>query len=252
MQKTVFYGTIVIVLAFSTGCDKDKIREDAQIAFGRELFHDVKFSATGDQSCATCHPEGHSDNRKWHFPAIHDSSNGVPDSLKTLTLWGVALTGPPYLWSGINVELDSITRLYTNTIMGGHATEEEIEALVAYQKSLVAPSNPWIQSDGELNAAQKRGKKIYESKGYCSPCHPAPTGTNRGLKNIGTGGTFKTPGLIAMYAKSSFFHDGKAKSLRGVIDFYIADTGHELQNSGFVINLNDNEIDDLIEYLKTF
>lgn len=252
MRNIIFIGAVFLSLSVLSGCEKEKIDEDAQIALGRELFRDLRLSASGDQSCATCHPEGHTDNRKWHFPAIHDSTDGIPDSLKTLTLWGIALTGPPYLWSGKNITLDSVTRLYTNTIMGGHATEEEIDALVAYQKSLIAPSNPWVQNDGDLNAEQKRGKRVYESKGYCSPCHPAPTGTNRGLKDIGSGGAFKTPGLIAMYSKSNFFHNGSAKTLRDVIYFYISDPQNKLRNAGFVINLTDSEIDDLIAYLRTF
>lgn len=252
MRNTIVLASFFLGLAVLAGCDNEKIAEDGQIALGRKLFRDTRFSANGDQSCATCHPEGHTDNRKWHFTAIHDSTGGVPDSLKTLTLWGIALTGPPYLWAGEMITLDSVTRLYTNTIMGGQATAKEIDALVAYQKSLVAPGNPWIQNDGDLNPAQQRGKRIYETKGYCSPCHPAPTGTNRGLKDIGSGGTFKTPGLIAMYSKSNFFHDGRAKTLRDVIYYYIADPQNKLRDAGFVINLNDGEIDDLIEYLKTF
>ena len=234
-----------------TGCDKEKIKEDPQITLGRELFNDLRFSTAGDQSCATCHPEGHTDNRKWHFPAIHDSTNGVPDSLKTLTLWGVAQTGPPYLWSGRNIDLFKVTQLYTDSIMGGHATNEEIEALVAYEKSLVAPSNPWIQNNGHLTASQERGKNIYETKGFCSPCHPAPLGTNGLIKDIGLGGFFKTPGLIAMYSKSNFFHNGSARTLKDVIYYYIADPEGKLGDHGFVINLTDKEIDDLIEYLKT-
>jgi cytochrome c peroxidase len=66
------------------------------------------------------------------------------------------------------------------------------------------------------------------------------------------GGTFKTPGLTALYSKKNFFHDGRAGSLRDVIYFYIADPENKLRNGGFVINLSDKEIDDLIEYLKTF
>ncbi|MBL7996345.1 c-type cytochrome [bacterium] len=252
MQKIVFCGRLVLILAFFSGCDKEKVSEDAQITLGRELFHDTRFSSSGEQSCATCHPDGHTDNRKWHFPAIHDSSSGKPDSLKTLTLWGIAQTGPPYLWSGRTTGLYEITKLYTDTIMGGLASHEELEALVAYQKSLVAPSNPWIRNDGELTMEQQRGKKIYETKGFCSPCHPAPTGTNGFVKDIGTGGFFKTPSLIAMYSKSDFFHDGRAKTLRDVIHFYIADPENKLRDHDFIINLSDQEISDLIEYLKSF
>lgn len=248
----MFYGTIVLLLVSVSSCDKEKIREDAQIALGRELFHNNKFSASGDQSCATCHPNGHTDNRKWHFPAIHDSTNGIPDSLKTLTLWGIAQTGPPYLWSGRNTGLYEITKLYTDTIMGGQASSEEIEALVAYQKSLVASSNPWVQSDGKLTVEQERGKKIYETKGFCTPCHPAPTGTNGFIKDIGTGDSVKTPSLIAAYSKKDFFHDGRAKSLRDVVYFYIADPENKLRDHGFIVNLTEQEIDDLIDYLKTF
>ena len=40
--------------------------ETALIAKGRELFNDVKLSAYGKWSCASCHPnQGHTDNKTY-------------------------------------------------------------------------------------------------------------------------------------------------------------------------------------------
>lgn len=237
---------------FLFSCESEKISEDSLITEGRALFRNKKFSINHDQSCETCHPQGHMDNRKWHFPAIHGLTNSVPDSFRTLTLWGVVENGPPYLWTGNRASLEAVSRLYTDTIMGGGATQDEIDALVAYQKSLVFPDNPWRNNDGSYTAAQSRGKKIYETKGFCSPCHPAPKGTNGFMKDIGTGGIFKTPGLRAMFSEEPYFHDGRAKTLKDVINFYVADTSGAIQAGGHDIDLSENEKNDLLEYLRTF
>lgn len=242
---------VLFSLALSA-CDTDAVHENLMIEKGRLLFQDTKFSLLRDQSCATCHPDGNMDNRRWHFPAIHDSTAGVPDSFRTLTLWGITETGPPYLWDASRMDLASVTRLYTDTIMGGGATVEEIEALVAYQKSLRFPKNPWLSDDGKLTPAQERGRVIYETKGFCSPCHPAPTGTTTKPKDVGTGGFFKTPGLRSIFGMGPYFHDGRARTLLDVISFYETDPTGKLQQDGFDINLSAQEEADLIEYLKTF
>lgn len=239
------------VLTVLIACYAEAPTEDDLITTGRELFRDTRFSTSGSISCATCHPSGHMDNRRWHFASIHDSTNGQPDSLRTLTLWGIAETGPPYLWDASRTNLEEVTRLYTDTIMGGSATDEEIEALVAYQKSLVFPSNPNRQVDETLSDVQRKGKEVYETIGRCSPCHTLPTGTNGKPKNIGTGGIFKTPGLRSVYLQTAFFHDGRARSLKELVDFYDADTSGRLTQDGFVIDLTEEEKSDLIEFLKT-
>ncbi len=245
-----FYAFIICLLMLA--CDQDVVQESVLVERGRQLFNDPKFSISGTQSCATCHPEGNMDNRRWHFPAIHDSTAGVPDSFRTLTLWGVSETGPPYLWDASRNDLLSVTRLYTDTIMGGQATTDEIEALVAYQKSLRFPRNAWLASDGHLTPAQERGRVIYETKGFCTPCHPAPTGTTTKPKDVGTGGVFKTPGLRLMFSMGPYFHDGRARTLADVIAFYEADPSGILRQQGMEITLSAQEEADLIEYMKSF
>ncbi len=237
------FGLCVTAGFFVSACDKERIQEDELVTKGRELFRDVKFSTNRDQSCETCHPNGHMDNRKWHFPAIHGFTNGKPDSLRTLTLWGVA-EQETYLWTNRRMTLAAITRLYADTIMGGGATNEEIAALVAYQRSLVFPKNPNLSSDGKLTPAQQRGKELYltDIKGNCAPCHIPPVYSSPSPKNIGTGGTFKTSGIRAIYSMAPYFHDGRAKTLREVIDFYAGQ---------LLVNLSPDEREDLVEYLKT-
>lgn len=247
IRHSVVTSVAAVCIATLCSCELERPSEDDIISQGRRLFRDTKYSAGHDTSCETCHPDGHMDNRLWHFDAIHR----VGDSVRTLTLWGIASTGAPYLWDASRRDLYEVTRLYTDTIMGGHATDGELEALVAYQKSLVFPSNPYVNSDGTLTPAQARGRTVYETKGLCSPCHTLPTGTNGKAKNIGTGGIIKTPGLRGAYSYGQFFHDGRAKSLREVIDFYDADTSGILKLSGFDINLLENEKSDLIEFLRT-
>ncbi|MCK6542865.1 c-type cytochrome [bacterium] len=239
-----FCFLMLCALSF-TGCDKEPVTEDTLITRGRELFRSLQFSSDGKTSCVTCHPEGHTDNRNWHFAAIHDTTAGIPDSFRTITLWGIAQTGSPYLWKNSFRSLESVTRLYTDTIMGGTASEDEVAALVAYQRSLAFPKNPNLADNGQLTEAQARGKSIYEdpNRGNCAPCHPAPTYGSPIPKNIYTGGTFRTVGLRGLYSIAPYFHNGSAKTLHEVIEHYAG--------NGLIAPLTAQERDDLVEYLKT-
>jgi hypothetical protein len=55
-------------------------------------------------------------------------------------------------------------------------------------------------------------------------------------------GKFKGPTLRALAARAPYFHNGFAKSLQDVVTFY---------NTRFGINLNQQEMDDLVSFLKT-
>lgn len=244
-KRDMRFWLIMFCVTIFVACDKEQITEVAQITKGRDLFRSNQFSSDGQTSCATCHPDGHMDNRKWHFAAIHDTTAGIPDSFRTITLWGIAQSGAPYLWKNSFRSLESVTRLYTDTIMGGIATEDEIAALVAYQRSLIFPGNPNLANNGLLTEVQARGKSIFDDsrRGNCAPCHQAPTYGNPIPKNIYTGGTFRTIGLRGIYSMAPYFHNGSAKTLHDVIEHYAG--------NGLIAPLTPQERDDLVEYLKT-
>lgn len=240
---------------FFSSCDKEKVSEDVQISLGRKLFNSTKFDNTFGQSvsCATCHPGGDMDHKKWFLPQIST------DSVATPTLFGVSDT-PPYLWLGNGGnDLKEITRTVIDTILQGSASEEELDALTAYQLSLLVPANPWLNSDGSLTAAQQRGKQVFENQGRCSVCHSGEIFTGKFKIQIKPANPqVDVPSLRWIFATAPYFRDHSATDLRNVVDYY-ADSVKTAQMTTwgwnsigiFDIDLTEQEKTDLIEYLKT-
>lgn len=241
-----------------TSCDKDSLSEDPLVAEGRRLFNDTKFDPDGNVACGSCHPQGDMDNKQWHFPEIHDSTNGMADMFSTPTLFGIAETAP-YLWRGEGgSDLRAVTRTVIEDILNGTVSEDELDALVAYQLSLRVPANPWLGSGG-LTDAQARGRQVFEGAGKCGVCHAGPAFTGRFSIQIRPATPpFDVPSLRWVFATAPYFHDGSASTLRRVIDHY-ADSVTTAQMTSwgwnargiYDINLNEQEKADLIEYLRT-
>lgn len=246
---------IIGLTGFFQSCDREKVDEDAQIRLGRKLFNDPKFDNVFGQtvSCATCHPGGDMDHKKWFLPPMSS------DSVATPTLFGVAETSP-YLWLGNGGnDLKEITRSVIDTILHGTATEEELEALAAYQFSLVVPANPWRNSDGSLTLQQEQGKQVFENQGKCNVCHSGEAFTGKfkiEIKKLNP--QVDVPSLRWIFATAPYFRDHSAATLRNVIDHY-ADSVQTIQMTNwgwntlgiYDIDLTEQEKADLIEYLKT-
>ena len=249
----------LLTLAFSgvyfAACDKEIVDEDPQITLGRKLFNDTKFDNVFGQtvSCATCHPGGDMDHKKWSLPPVS------LDSVATPTLFGVMDT-PPYLWLGEGGnDLKQITRIVIDSILHGSATSEELDALTAYQQSLIVPANPWLNSDGSLTAQQERGKIVFNNQGKCSVCDYGDILTGRFKIQIKPANPqVDVPSIRWIFATAPYFRNHSANTLRQVVDYY-ADSVKTAQMTTwgwnakgiFDISLTEPEKADLIEYLKT-
>jgi hypothetical protein len=115
----------------------------------------------------------------------------------------------------------------------------------------------------ELTHSQRRGKRIferiYDNSGNpipdvkrCSYCHSYPYFTSREKFNVGTSswldthGIFDVPHLNNIYATPPYLHDGRASSLDEIWTVYNKKDKHGLTN-----DLTKDQLNDLIEYLKT-
>lgn len=245
----------LLAVFFIVACDKEKISEPAQITLGRELFNSTKFDNIAGQtlSCATCHPGGDMDGRKWRLPPVNTDSQSTP------TLFGVAETAP-YLWFGEGgSDLRAVTKAVIDSILKGSATDEELDALTAYQMSLVVPANPWLNSNGTLTPAQARGKLVFDNQGRCATCHSGPAFTNKSQIQIRPGKPqTDVPSLRWVFATGPYFHDHKARTLQDVINHYADSvTTTQMTTWGwntlgiFYIDLTEQEKSDLFEYLRT-
>jgi len=254
-MKYCLFVLFVFITLMNVACDKEKLTEDPQIGLGRQLFNDTKFdNAFGHTvTCGTCHPGGDMDHRKWSLPPLS------VDSVATPTLFGVADT-PPYLWIGVDsLDIKELTRVVIDSILHGSATEDELDALTAYQLSLVLPANPWRNSDGTLTESQQRGKLIFEGQGKCSVCHSGDALTGKfkiQIRKLDI--QVDVPSLRWIFATAPYFRDNSAWTLRNVVDHY-ADSVQTAQMTTwgwnalgiYDISLTESEKADLIEYLKT-
>jgi len=132
----------------------------------------------------------------------------------------------------------------------------KLAALQFYQLSIPAPDPP----KGSFNAAAAaRGQLVFNGKARCATCHVPPLFTEPGWnmhtpEEIGTDDFqanrspdrhYRTAPLKGLWThiKGGFYHDGRYSTLRAVVDHY----GGLFGNLG----LTQQEIDDLIEYLKS-
>ncbi len=139
-----------------------------------------------------------------------------------------------------------------DTMLGPPPTDDDAAALLAYLQSMETPPNPF-RGSGSLSAAAERGKQIFETeKAACATCHSGPHFTDGRIHDVGLGSPrdryqgYNTPSLRGVYQKVKLLHDGRADSLRDVL------TGpHAPENVAGSGKLSDDELSDLLEYLKT-
>jgi hypothetical protein len=141
----------------------------------------------------------------------------------------------------------------------------KLPALHVFQLALPAPT-PTAGIDFEA-AAAKRGHELFIGKARCDSCHVEPLWTEPGwnlhkpqdLKidsfqaDRAPGNAYKTMNLAGLFIrerglfmrpenKGRFYHDGRFKTLRDVVNSY---------NERFTLGLSDPEKRDLVEYLKS-
>ena len=137
-------------------------------------------------------------------------------------------------------------------MLGKKPSDSDKEALIAYLDTLKAPPNPFVNSD-ELRPAARRGREIFESDvAACSTCHSGPHFTDGRIHDVGLGSPddhydgYNTPTLIGVHRKVRWLHSGRARTLERVLTDL-----HSPEKVSGTRALRDNEVQDLIAYLKT-
>jgi hypothetical protein len=131
----------------------------------------------------------------------------------------------------------------------------KLAALQFYQLAIPAPSPPKGSFDPRAAA---RGKLVFDGKAQCATCHVPPLFTEPGWNmhtaqeigiddfqaNRAPDHAYRTSPLKGLWThqQGGFYHDGRFADLRAVVDHY---------NNFFSLGLNQREINDLIEYLKS-
>ncbi len=214
---------------------------------GQAIFHDAERSFNQWYSCSTCHVEGHTNGGS--FDTFNDKKYNVLK--KTPSLRGVAQTAP-YMWHGWQKDLrTSLRESIITSMQGPEPTEADLDALLAYVKTLDWVPSPHRNPDGTLTAAAKRGQSVFQAKA-CATCHAGPDFTNPGVFTVGLESPddalkgFNPPPLRGVYSRSPYLHDGRAKTLEEVLTEH-----HRPSQLTGKPDLTPKETADLIAYLKS-
>ncbi len=223
---------------------------------GEIVFHDAAHSFNQWYSCNTCHSDGHTEGLD--FDTLNDGRQDFStfpkrSRKKVPTLRRVTLT-KPWTWHGWQKSLDDAAfESFTKSMQGPRPTAENVKALIAYLGTLEYPRNPYRGPDGSLSAQAQRGRDVFKSpKAACNTCHGGPELTDGKIHEAGLEESddvykgYNPPSLRGLYDKDPYLHDGRAKTLREALR-----GPHSVENVTGLGDLSDNELDDLIAYLKT-
>lgn len=227
---------------------------------GERLFFSARFAFQGHFGCANCHLEATFDGLEWDLEPDGFGKDIVDNRL----LEDVADTAP-FKWNGGNPNLETECGPRTEKYFyrAQSYSPEELFDLVAFIKSIPLRPNRHRLPNGELTAAQERGKAIFErtrkkdgtpipQANQCAVCHSGPHHTNQKLADVGTGKPadrsprFDTPQLTNVVLTAPYLHDGSARTLEEIWTVFNPRDQHGVTN-----DLQKDELNDLIEYLKT-
>jgi cytochrome c peroxidase len=230
----------------------------ALIDNGRALFNDTRLSGSGQYSCASCHPNGHTDN-KTHV-GLQIVADGDPAGRKTPSLWGAGERQASWSWAGNLPTIEASVRdMIVNRMKGAEPSKQTVDALAAYTRSLPYGPAPFLNDDGVPNdtapPAVKRGYALFSGKAGCTNCHEPPSYDSKGVEDVGSGGTFKAPSLRSVSKTAPYFHDGRFKTLDEAVNAMSYGavtlmTDAYRRKAGVSDTLTDAEKRDIVAFLK--
>jgi YVTN family beta-propeller protein len=235
-------------------------KEITNVRYGERLFHSANVTFRRQFSCHTCHPDGHIDGITYDI-----EPDGIGFSpVDNRTLRGILDTAP-FKWEGTNPSLKRQCgpRLAVFFTRIQPFTPEELAAVDHYISTILRPPNRYRPLGADFTPAQRRGKAIFErthsntgqlipERDRCITCHFPPYYTDREVHDVGTKhaydreGLFDTPHLNNIYDSAPYLHNGIAETLEEIWTVYNPDDKHGITN-----DMTKDQLNDLIEYLKT-
>jgi YVTN family beta-propeller protein len=227
---------------------------------GERLFYTANFSFQGQFGCANCHLDSTIDGLQWDLEPDGFGKDIVDNRL----LENLAGT-EPFKWNGGNPDMPTECGPRTEKFFfrSQSFTDNQLTDLVTYVYSLPNRPNRHRPANAELTSAQERGKAIFErtraknrkpiaEENQCGYCHSGPKYTNQKQIDVGTGKptdrspVIDVPQLVGISDSAPYLHDGSAQSLEEIWTVYNPQDRHGVTN-----DLTKDELNDLIEYLKT-
>ena len=227
---------------------------------GERLFYTADFAFQGQFGCSNCHLDATIDGLQWDL----EPDGFGKDIVDNRSLENLAGT-EPFKWNGGNPDMPTECGPRTEKFFfrSQSFTQQQLTDLVTFVYSLPYRPNRYRLANGELTPAQERGKMIFErtatkrgaaiaEANRCSYCHSGPKYTNQKQTDAGTGkstdrsSVIDVPQLPNVAYSAPYLHDGSAKSLEEIWTIYNPKDTHGVTN-----DLTKDELNDLIEYLRT-
>ncbi len=255
------------------------------IVHGRKFFYGGFTSAHGDQSCASCHTFGDTDELGWDLGNPSGSAlpvpPGQPDPLLqgfhpmkgpmvTQSLRGLPNTGLLH-WRGDRANLNAFNAAFSSLMGRASAlADSQMAAFGDFVLPLVYPPNPNRYLDNTLPDAPvgqpsaQRGEAIFLNTVVtgdgkrCADCHSIARGTNTLLVNhqtLGEAQDFKVPHLRNLYRKSGFSTLEGAQDRRGfgyTHDGSVGTLFGFLHSPRFTFPNGDDDRRDIEAFLRAF
>lgn len=219
---------------------KAKSAAEGDLALGRKLFHaagDARISQDG-RACASCHPDGRDDALTWSTP---EGPRNTP------MLAGRLAATAPFGWTGATDDIRDHVHQTFQRLRGAGLRGREMDALMAYTKSMKGPTMP---SASEAKIA--RGKQIFDSsETACATCHHDDgTSTDGKIHDVQSRAqgdnapSFNTPSLRFLSGTAPYYHDGRYATLRDLLVGVDGTMGHTKQ-------LSADDLEALESYLRS-
>ncbi len=227
---------------------------------GERLFYTADFAFQGQFGCANCHLDATIDGLQWDL----EPDGFGKDIVDNRSLENLAGT-EPFKWNGGNADMPTECGPRTEKFFfrSQSFNQQQLTDLVTFVFSLPYRPNRARLANGDLTPTQERGKAIFERTTYkngkpipdsnqCGTCHSGPKYTNQKQVDVGTGKptdrspVIDVPQLPNVAYSAPYLHDGSARSLEEIWTVFNPKDNHGVSN-----DLTKDELNDLIEYLKT-
>jgi YVTN family beta-propeller protein len=227
---------------------------------GERLFYTADFTFQGQFGCANCHLDATIDGLQWDL----EPDGFGKDIVDNRSLENLAGT-EPFKWNGGNPDMPTECGPRTEKFFfrSQSFSEQQLTDLVTFVYSLPYRPNRYRLANGELTPAQERGKAIFErtkskdglpiaEANQCTYCHGGPKYTNQKQLDVGSGKAtdrspiIDVPQLSNVAYSGPYLHDGSARSLEEIWTVFNPKDTHGVTN-----DLTKDELNDLVEYLKT-
>lgn len=242
-------GEVVAVHSLLRGDETSEAPQTLVRRRGARTFYEATRSGV---SCQSCHRHG------GHDYALHDLTpiGLAPLAPKpTLSTLGIAGTAP-YLR---DASFPSVAALHEVSVFRyrGFTREEpnRAEELEAYVAALPLPLAPRALEGSDLEL-DRRGVRAFV-RASCAACHRFPAFTNLGQhpvrtlfptfgKSLRPDDVVDTPSLFALRSSPPYLYDGRAATIRSVVEDHNPDNRH-----GDTARLTPEERADLVRFLES-